>query len=270
MRGNTMHTQYLTAWTQWIQANGGSENTITTRLYGIRALMNHRGNPDPVTFTTAQIVAWLADCHNDWTRRTYLITARQWHRWLLEQGLRADDPTGLLRSPRTPRAVPRPAPGDAIHAVLTGAPRRVRAYIVLGLYAGLRCCEIARVTGQDFDGDRFYVVGKGGSGEWMPVHPLVAQLTRGYPTYGWWFPGRDHGHVAAKAVSRTIAAAFTRAGYHVTAHQLRHWFGTETLRQSGDLRVVQELMRHRSVASTQIYTQVESRAKTSAVRRLSA
>jgi integrase/recombinase XerD len=54
----------------------------------------------------------------------------------------------------------------------------------------------------------------------------------------------------------------------VTAHQLRHWFGTHTLRITRDVRTTQELLRHRSISSTAIYTKVADRAKQDAVRRL--
>ncbi|HTE69690.1 MAG TPA: tyrosine-type recombinase/integrase [Actinomycetes bacterium] len=265
-----MH-QHLNTWAEWMRATGATDKTVETRLYGIRSLIAHSGQTDPTAFTTRQIVGWLAACRNPWTRRTYHITARQWHRWLLDRGLRSDDPTAVIPPPRTPRSTPRPAPTIAITTLLRVAPRRARAYIVLGVYEGLRCCEIARIRGEHFDGDRFYVEGKGGDGKWMPVHPLVAQLRRGYPAVGFWFPGVHDGHVSAKAVSRTVSLAFRRTGHNVTAHQLRHWFGTMVLRHSGgDIRVVQELLRHASLQSSQVYTQVDSTARTSAVRRLAA
>lgn len=269
--GWTMWHEIMEQWAEWMRVEGGSEKTVTSRLYGIQALARHSGNTDPVTFTTRQIVAWLAACRNQWTRRTYANHARAWHAWLVEQGLRDDDPTVQTPRPREPRSVPRPAGRDAITAVLGSADRRARAYITLALFEGLRCVEIARVQGEDFnDGGRLLVHGKGGDPRWLPVHPLVAAVRATMPTEGYWFPGSQDGHVRPESVSATVSAAFRRAGYRTTAHQLRHWFGTQVQRDGGDVRVTQELMGHRSVQSTQIYTQVEDQRKAVAVRRLAA
>lgn len=70
-------------------------------------------------------------------------------------------------------------------------------------------------------------------------------------------------------MSRTISQTFRRAGYDVTAHQLRHWFGTHALRIAKDVRVAQELLRHASLQSTQIYTKVSDQRKAETIRRLS-
>lgn len=260
----------LCQWSQWIRAAGGSEKTVSTRVRGIHSLCAHAGTDDPESLTTMDIISWLADCKSPWTRKTYATTARAWHRWLCEQGLRDDDPTEKVPVPPQPRGVPRPAATAAIAAVLKVAPRRARAYISLAAYEGLRVHEIAKVEGEDFQGEWLYVTGKGGQLSALPVHPVVAQLQIGYPDEGWWFPSLERygGHVTPNTVSRTVSEAFHREGYDVTAHQLRHWFGTHTLRCSRDLRVTQELMRHLSISSTQIYTEVASVAKQDAVRRL--
>jgi integrase/recombinase XerD len=259
----------LELWAHWLRSEGASEKTIATRVGGVRSLCHHAHTGDPLTVTTVQIVTWLASCQSPWTRRTYFTTARLWHEWLLEQEFRLDDPTSRLKPPPQPRGVPRPAPTRALDAVLAGAPRRLRAYVCLAAYEGLRVHEIAQLAGDDFDDGWLYVNGKGGKRAALPVHPMVEQLQHGFPREGWWFPGRTgHGHVLPNSVSRTVSQAFRRCGYDVTAHQLRHWFGTHTLRTSRDLRVTQELMRHSSPQSTQVYTEVASRAKQEAVWRL--
>lgn len=263
----------LDYWEQWMRATAGaSERTVETRLGGIEALCHHAGTDDPVSLTTRQIVAWLADQRAAWTRRTYAMTARQWHRWLVDQGFREDDPTAKLPLPPQPRGVPRPASSEALDAVLTDATRRLLAYIELAAFEGLRVHEIAKLRGEDFDddGDWLYVRGKGGR-EWaLPVHGRVQMLRRGFPARGWWFPSRrrPEGHVSPNSVTQAVSRAFRRHGYDVTAHQLRHWFGTHALRTSKDLRVTQELMRHQSSSSTQIYTEVADLAKQETVRRL--
>ena len=261
-------------WGQWMRAESATDKTIETRLYGLRSLCQHAGDPglpaDPLTLTELDIVAWLADQTSGWTRRTYATSARQWHRWLLERGLRVDDPTAKLKMPPLPRNRPRPAATVALDQVLRGATDWTRAYVLLAAYQGLRCCEIARVRGDDFEDGSLFVEGKGGILDAIPTHPAVEDLRRLFPSTGWWFPSDSkYGHVWPNSVSKRVAVAFDRAGYAATtAHQLRHWFGTHTLRASRDLRTTQELMRHRSVTSTQIYTEVSAHDKRAAVLQL--
>jgi integrase/recombinase XerD len=258
----------LELWAGWMRAGGASDKTISTRLGGVRALANFTGERDLTKFTTTQLVGWLARCRSAWTRRTYAQTAQAWHAFLVDQGLRADDPTARLPKPKQPRGVPRPASDGALEDVLQVAGRRARAYITLAAYQGLRVHEIAKVRGEDFQDGWLFVTGKGDQPAALPIHHTVAQLRRGWPETGWWFPGRVGGHVSAASVSATVSATFRRAGHAFTAHQLRHWFGTEVQRSTGDLRVTQELLRHRSLQSTQIYTQVSGLAKVAAVRRV--
>lgn len=266
-----MQGSELGNWAEWMRAGGASDKTVETRLAGVVSACHYLEHDDPVSLTTRQLIRWLARCRSPWTRRTYWTTIRAWHRYLLDEGVREDDPTERVPRPPQPKGVPRPAPTASLGAVLAIAPRRARAYILLAAFEGLRVHEIAKVRGEDFDGDALYVRGKGGTDAMLPIHPLVKQLQQGYPLEGWWFPADTvRGHVSAQAVSATISRVFHKAGYPVTAHQLRHWFGTHTLRTSRDLRVTQELMRHESVSSTQIYTQVAQHSKVEAVRRLAA
>ena len=260
----------LEMWEQWMRATGATDKTISTRLNGVRALCAHAGDADPVSLTTMDVIAWLADCNTQWTRRTYATSARAWHKWLVEQGLRSDDPTTIIPTVPQPDGVARPAATEAVRDTLEHSVRKTRAYITLATYEGLRCFEIAKLRGDHFTDGWLMVAGKGGQPAALPVHPAVKMLQRGFPPRGFWFPGTCDGHVHPDSVSETVSAAFHRRGHDITAHQLRHWFGTWCQRTGKDVRVTQELMRHRSLASTQIYTAVSSVAKVEIVRRLEA
>lgn len=260
----------LAEWADWYRAGGAADQTVHTRLTNVELLAAHAG-VDPAAVTSRQIVQWLAACRKQWTRTTYATSARMWFRWLVEQGYRDDNPMDKVPRPRQPKGVPRPVSSEALADALAGAPRKARAYIVLAAYAGLRVHEVAKVRGEDFADGWLYVTGKGDKAAALPVHPILEQLRRGWPERGYWFPSvRAAGQpVQPTTVSSTIVRAFEKAGHpDVTAHQLRHWFGTWLLRKSKDVRTVQELMRHANIASTQIYTEVSSDAKIDAVRRL--
>jgi site-specific recombinase XerD len=138
--------------------------------------------------------------------------------------------------------------------------RRTRAYIQLGALAGLRVHEIAKIHGRDIDPytGALTVVGKGGKVAVIPLHDDLLALARENPSDAYWFPSYTRaGHVSSHAVSAAIRGAMIRAGFVGKPHQLRHFYGTELVRAEVNLRVVQQLMRHESPASTAIYTDVD-------------
>lgn len=262
-----MH-ELLEEWADWLRAAGAADNTVTTRTTGVRLLCKHAGTDDPVSITTIQVVRWLGACRSNWTRSTYATSARAWHRWLVDRGYRNDNPMDGAPVPKQPRSTARPASSEAIRLVLPTAGRRARAYIVLATFLGLRVHEVAKVRGEDFAEGWYFVQGKGDVRAAVPIHPLVEQLRRGFPASGYWFPGSVDGHVDRQTVTKAIGSAFRRQGYQVTAHQLRHWFGTHAQRVGKDSRVTQQLMRHAKLASTQIYTEVADLHMVETVRRL--
>ncbi|MGH3501477.1 MAG: tyrosine-type recombinase/integrase, partial [Nocardioidaceae bacterium] len=231
----------LTMWGDWMRASGSRPKTIETRVRSIQALQGHAGLSDPTKATTTDLISWLGSCEAEWTRHTYWSSAHSWFTWLVQMEIRSDDPMARLPKPRKPSSLPRPAPTWAIQKVLADPPsKRAYAYVTLAAYCGLRVHEIAKVAGEDFDGGWLYVEGKGGQRAAVPVQERVARLANGQPPRGFWFPGSTDGHVNSHVVSTVVSSAMRATGANVTAHQLRHWFGTQVLRTSHDLRVAQE------------------------------
>lgn len=265
---SSLEHELLEEWSNWMRAAGAAENTVKTRTDGVKLLWHSAGTDDPVQIPTTDIVRWLARCQSKWTRCTYAASARAWFTWLVKRGYRNDHPMTEMAVPKTPRSVPRPASSDVIRDVLPLAGRRARAYIVIATFLGLRVHEIAKIHGEDFAEGWYFVRGKGDVDAAVPIHPLVEDLRVGFPTAGPWFPGTDDGHVRAATVTKTVARTFRKAGYNVTAHQLRHWYGTHAQRVGKDSRATQQLLRHANLASTQIYTQVADLHLQEIVRRL--
>lgn len=261
----------LTAWTEWQRAGGRSERTIRNRTGQIRIMCRVAGVDDPAAVTSRDIIRWLAQATDPSTRYTYYATMRAWCRWLIEQGLREDDPIPKVPTPKCPRGMPRPVAWSVIEKVLVN-PTSVRAYsfTVLATFAGLRCCEIARVQGRDVDLERnwLFIIGKGNSQGGVPLHPMVRRLAHGMEPDTWWFPSVKGGHVSAKAVSRTVSAAFDAVGSSATAHNCRHTYATQVLHNCHDVLITQQALRHRSLTSTQVYAGFDSNELRAAVNAL--
>ncbi len=147
--------------------------------------------------------------------------------------------------------------------------------ILIGYYQGFRVSQIARVRGDhiDLESMTVYTLGKGGKERVLPLHPVIAELAKTMPRVGWWFPARDGRDAPIKGHSVTylISTAIRRAGIldpTLTPHSLRHSFGTDLVEAGVDIRVVQELMMHSSLETTQIYTRVSEQRKRSGILNL--
>jgi integrase/recombinase XerD len=259
----------LSGWVQWMRAAGWTPATIRTKTSQMETLCRHAGVSSCTEVTSQHVQAWFSEITNPNTRFTYFRTVHSWTKWALAMGVIAEDPTRNLAVPRRPRGLPRPIGSETITRLLAETSPRVKTYVTLAAYAGLRVHEIAKIRGEDFDLETgtLRVLGKGGVDATLPVHPEIAELASGYPPVDWWFP-HNGTHVSGEWVSTCIRRALRAVGSTATAHQLRHSFGTAVLRSSHDLRVTQELLRHSSPASTAIYTQVADLDKVDAIRAL--
>jgi integrase/recombinase XerD len=207
------------------------------------------------------------------SRRTEHAAASAFYRFAVNDGLRLDDPTLRLRKVHVPRPEPRPfTPAQIDRMLTTGAYRHTRAMILLGFYQGFRVSSIARVHGADINLDDMTIrtIGKGQKDRTLPMHPVIAELAQTMPVNGFWFPARQGapGHIRPGSVSELICDAKRRAGItdpNLTAHSLRHAFGTELVEEGVDIRIIQELMMHESLSSTQIYTGVSRHRKQAAI-----
>lgn len=264
----------LTDWELWQRAARRSERTVTERTTVIRRFLTESG-ANPRTATPMDIARWISG-HENWgpsTVATYFSYLQSWHKWLVLLDHRTDNPMLKLAAPAAPERSPRPVSDDGLLRLLelSGVHRRTRVMILLAALAGLRVSEIAKFRGEDIDGDRIYIIGKGGKRAWVPLHPLLAAAAATMPRRGYWFPGnsrRPGKPILSKVVSEIIGQAMRRANVAGTPHSLRHWYGTSLLAAGADLRTVQELMRHSSVQTTQIYTKVPDARRISAVERL--
>jgi integrase/recombinase XerD len=259
--------EILDHWRDWQRAQKLSERTISSREQTITHLVELTG-ADPLKITPDEIMAFVGRRSiTATTASTYHASIRAYCAWLVKTDRRLDDPSMKTPSPKRPAAKARPLPTGNV-AVLLGASRfrRTRMMILLATMAGLRVHEVAKFHGSDLDRNlgAITVTGKGGSTQIIPAHESVLAAAVHFPDDDYWFAAHPAQkgqlpHVTRQAVYAAIKGAMRRAKINGTPHQLRHWYGTALLDEGVDIRIVQELMRHKTIATTQLYTHVHWR-----------
>lgn len=266
--GRDMHNDVMAQFALYQAAQNLSPNTIRNREALLRTTATRLHTP-LLEATTAQLRGYLARQDlTPGTRRTIRGALKAFYAFALEDGHTDVDPSASLPAVRVPKGKPRPFTPEQIDLMLTsGAYRRTRVMIMLGYYQGFRVSQIARVRGDDIDllSGTIRTVSKGNKDSILPLHPAIRELAPTMPD-GWWFPARnqDDAPISGASVTDLITRAKTRAGItdpKLTPHSLRHSFGTELVEQGVDIRVVQELLLHEDLSTTQIYTGVSSRLK---------
>lgn len=268
-----MTLNHLDRWSDIMRADGDSKQTIRLRRIVVRAAAQH-AHKAPEVLTRGDLDDWLNRKISANTRATYYACLRAWWAYLLDEELIDRDPLAGRRrkSPKAPRGVPRPLSRGEVAVVLDNCRGRLRDWVVLAYRTGARAHEIAKLCGEDFDSGELIVEGKGGVTRSVPVHEDVQAMRERYPDYGPWFPAQtrhDGTSVSPGTVTRQMTDLMRRCGITKgSTHRLRHSFATELLESGVDLRTVQELLGHSSIATTQIYTKVSDRARREAIRRL--
>jgi integrase/recombinase XerD len=203
-----------------------------------------------------------------------LSALRQFHRFLLREGVRTDDPTSLQDAPRLPRVLPKYLTEQEVEALLEAAGTRpgihgvtARAALEILYATGLRVSELLGLPRSALAGDAAVLMirGKGGKDRIVPLSEaakvasaeLVAlqdKATR------WLFPGRDARHALTRQgfgqMLKLVALAAGLDPVRVSPHVLRHSFASHLLAHGADLRSLQLLLGHADIATTQIYTHV--------------
>ncbi|GAA4685230.1 site-specific tyrosine recombinase XerD [Frondihabitans cladoniiphilus] len=210
-----------------------------------------------------------------------LSAVKSFHRFLTEEGLVADDVTTTARPPKLPARLPKAISIAQVEALLAAtdgdSAQRLRDKALLELmYAtGARVSEAVDLNVDDvIEGDVVRLFGKGNKQRIVPLgsyarKALDAYLVRARPVFSVrgtatpaLFLGARGARVSRQNAWLIIQGAASRAklGIEVSPHTLRHSFATHLLEGGADVRVVQELLGHASVATTQIYTLVTADA----------
>jgi integrase/recombinase XerD len=203
-----------------------------------------------------------------------LSALRQFHRFLLREGVRTDDPTTLLDAPRLPRTLPKYLSEHEVDALLEVANRRegrrgavARAALEILYATGLRVSELLALprSALAVDAAVLLIRGKGGKERIVPLSDAAkaaaaALVATQDKTCRFLFPGRDPRRALTRqAFFLLLKQVALEAGLdpaRISPHVLRHSFASHLLAHGADLRSLQLLLGHADIATTQIYTHV--------------
>jgi integrase/recombinase XerD len=209
-----------------------------------------------------------------------VIAVRGFHKFVVREGMASVDPARPVRPPKRPQRLPKAIPLEAVQQLIEAAGKGARteltsrdaALLELLYGTGARISEAVGLDIDDLDlGERTVrLLGKGGKQRMVPLgsfaidalnrylaagRPLLSETGTGGPAV---FLNHRGGRLSRQSAWAVIAAAAEAAGLdvEVSPHTFRHSFATHLLDGGADVRVVQELLGHASVATTQLYTLV--------------
>ncbi len=205
---------------------------------------------------------------------------RQYFGFAVDEGWRQDDPSGALPKPRTRRPLPKVLSHEQVESLFARAeieaesrnPPKVRQLALLELLygSGLRASELVSLplSAVPRDAPMLTVMGKGGQARMVPVSERASEALSAWlavrpyePPSRYLFPSRGGKHLSRVRLFQLLKELAARADLDpagISPHVLRHAFATHLLEGGADLRVLQTLLGHADIATTQIYTHVDA------------
>lgn len=256
------------------QRRGLMATTIELRTGHLRRFERWLDPTPLLDATVADVEAYIETrTWEDSTQYVFLSHVHAYFKWAVREGLTELDPTEYVDRPRVRRGLPRPISEDQLTYLVAQAAGRMRAWLLLGAFSGLRCMEIAGLhRGDVLEADmHLRVLGKGRKERVVPMHPLVLAALRaqGMPKAGPLWRMADGRQITAHRLSQAANRWIRAMGVDATMHQLRHFFGTHTYRECQDVLAVGGLLGHSNPASTAVYAKFSNRVATAAVLSLS-
>lgn len=259
---------------------GASANTIAA--YGTDLRLASQALGGGLALADRAAIERLADEWRDLARATVArksAALRRFYGFLVDEKLRADDPGSALPRPGTGRSLPKTlsnADVDAIFAAIQARidrvppdPRDLRLLALIELLygSGLRASELVSLPRGAVQPDKPYLIlrGKGGKERLVPLSDRARAAVAAWrehvdPARLWLFPsGKGHlSRIRLYQMVRDIAALAGIPPDRISPHVLRHAFATHLLEGGADLRALQAMLGHADIATTEIYTHIDS------------
>ena len=244
-------------WILWLRARGLRTETIRVKRQHLMQFARANQQLRPQGLTVEVVLDWASN--RQWrpeTRHHFYGSFTQFMTW--ERGRRDDRRPVEFPVVRRPRTLARPVPDQVLDALVRHRDPRITMASRLAAFAGLRRGEIPLVQLSDLidepDGRTLLVHCKGGVERLVPVadhlDAAIRQYTREQGITRWLFPGLIEGHISSTWIGKLVNSELPKPW---TLHGLRHRFATTVYQQTKDLIVVQQLLGHASVATTQRY-----------------
>ncbi|HEY1560009.1 MAG TPA: site-specific tyrosine recombinase XerD [Caulobacteraceae bacterium] len=289
----------------WVEAflemmaveRGASRNTLAAYgadLADLAGFLAGRGK-DVTSAAPEDIEAWFQGLGEKGlaasTAARRRAAVRQFYRFALGEGWREDDPSRRVVAPKLGRPLPKVLSADEVDRLIVAAETegeaaglRLQAMIELAYAGGLRVSELTSLPLSAVTGDPAYLIvkGKGGKERLAPLGGRARAAVKAYLPHRrsflakrgrenpWLFPSRGQaGRLTPRRFAQLLEKTAVAAGIDpgkVSPHVLRHAFATHLLEGGADLRVVQTLLGHSDIATTQIYTHVAQERLAEVVR----
>jgi integrase/recombinase XerD len=264
---------------------GLSNNTISAYRRDIGEYLNYLNSlskSDPNSVSSSEILSFQAKLQSSGRANSsiarILASIRGFHKYLLDEGYANVNPASLVKSPKLGLRLPKAISIADIEKLLNASGSlepetgqliqlRDRAVLELMYSCGARVSEVVDLDVDDFgDSGLLRLRGKGDKERVVPVGSFAEQAVSSYlsrvrpglvtkPTPALFLNQRG-GRLSRQSIWQLIAKAGEVAELNVSPHTLRHSFATHLLEGGADIRVVQELLGHSSVSTTQVYTLV--------------
>jgi integrase/recombinase XerD len=261
---------------------GAAHNTIASYTLDLEDYAEFAAGSgfSAVTADAATCQAYMASLHarglSARTAARRLSALRQFHLFLLREGVRTDDPTNLLDTPRLPKPLPKFLAEAEVDALLEAAARKpgrsgalARAALELLYATGMRVSELLSLPRSSLGAkaEVMIIKGKGSKERMVPLSAAAKEaaaallaVTMGKSQF--LFPGRDPKHpLTRQAFFLLLKQIALEAGLdpaRVSPHVLRHSFASHMLARGADLRSLQMLLGHADISTVQIYTHIQT------------
>lgn len=266
---------------------GASRHTIEAYERDIRQFLDTV--TDPLRVSAADVRDWLSSLETEGlsarSAARKLSALRQFFAFLYTEKYRTDNPLTVVETPKTGRRLPKALNEEVVDQLLTAAHEdttpdglRLAAMLEILYASGLRVSELVTLKTSQWQKDSaghvpyMMVKGKGNKERLVPLNSAAAKALDAYLTHRplflpksvdaspWLFPSRSgEGYVTRQRFGQMLKALALKANLDpalLSPHVLRHCFATHLLHRGADLRVVQQLLGHADISTTQIYTHV--------------
>jgi integrase len=271
--GDPAESKIIAAYITHLTNRGLSRNTKRVYRGTLQYLAEWLGDVDLLQADAEELLGW-RESLNDLDRRcgyhvgpvcdasvaAYVAAVRGFYGWAVKKKYIDEDPAEDIPVPKRGKRYPRPIGEQDLEDAIDAADPRVRPWLVLAAYMGMRCDEIAHLRREDIlDTARTPIVivhGKGNKERIVPMTTHVwGEIRPGLPRNGWCFLRRDGqpGPVTSRIVSGLGNEHLKDCGIAATMHQLRHRFGTAGYEVEHDILTLADMMGHASTTTTAGY-----------------